>query len=201
MISFRASANATAQVTLCMMHPQDIARAHAFARILGYFITDGSMVVSKRWDSYSGKLSLGQQIDVDQALTDIQLVCGTRCAVSMLNNAFQVFCSFVWALRHFTQMNLPVVLLRDLHHAIGIQPGKCVTRATLLPECVMQPNCPKSFVREFLGGLYGGDGHAPYPANHTNSWHSVAFSMSKVPSLLPPPTHSHPSGHRAHGIH
>ena len=151
-----------------MTDAQQVARAHAFARVLGYFLTDGSVSL-REGKGYNSSLYMGHRIDAAQAVADIQLAiggepCGVREPTADCNT-FRVY--------------LPAALLRDLHQSLGIQPGKRVLLATSLPEFVLAPDCPKSFVREFLGGLFGGDGHTPGPCS-SNSWNPVAFSMSKV---------------------
>ena len=47
-----------------------------------------------------------------------------------------------------------------------------------MPGVVTDGNAPKSFVREFLGTLFGGNGGIPVPSG--GSWTTVTFCMSKV---------------------
>lgn len=80
-------------------------------------------------------------------------------------------------------MHLPANLLRDLHEILGIPYGKRIFSASSLPDFLMQPTCPKSLVREFLGGMFGGDGSAPIPLAKSG-WSSIRLSMCKVPLSL-----------------
>ena len=67
------------QVTLRMSNLQEIARAHAFARILGSLYTDGTAKCHK--NSLEGRLILGHAIDAAQAAKDVELV--TRKSVTI----------------------------------------------------------------------------------------------------------------------
>ena len=61
-----------------MRDPHDVARAHAFARILGFLYTDGSASFSDKSHGYRGHLYFGHVIDVNQAVNDFELVTGKR---------------------------------------------------------------------------------------------------------------------------
>ena len=43
----------------------------------------------------------------------------------------------------------------------GVIIGRKVTQKRSIPLFLLDPLCPKSIIREFLGGLFGGDGHCP----------------------------------------
>ena len=43
----------------------------------------------------------------------------------------------------------------------GIRVGRRIDQEPGLPEFVLDSSCPVAVVREFLGGLFGADGHAP----------------------------------------
>ncbi|KJE98167.1 DNA-directed RNA polymerase II subunit RPB2 [Capsaspora owczarzaki ATCC 30864] len=154
--------------TLRMGDAQEVARTHAFARVLGYFFTNlGSMSYSAANDFYDGCLALGHRIDAERAVADVLQATGLKCQVEAPNATSKLFS--VW---------LPSDLLRDCHQVLHIQPGKRVLQADSLPAFILADSCPLSVVREFLGGLFGGDGLAPQPMAH--GWHSVGFAMSKV---------------------
>lgn len=71
----------TTATTLQMRRPADVARAHAFARILGSLYMDGSTSHNEENNSYSGSLHLAHRIDADQAVKDLKLVLGETCKV------------------------------------------------------------------------------------------------------------------------
>ena len=118
--------------------PERAAKALAFARLLGYVLTDGSMKTSG-----SGSVSLGHQLDVDALQRDMLLLTGARAAVCQ------------------GERTLDVTLPRRLHDAMvamGVQRGARVSKVSGFPDFVLSPGCPVAVVREFLGGLFGGDG-------------------------------------------
>ena len=80
------------------------------------------------------------------------------------------------------QIGLPSAFLRALHNhpKIRLPHGARVSQDYMLPELVADSACPKSFVREFLGSLFGGDGEAPQPSAGKKGWCSITFMMSKV---------------------
>src|SRR5204863_535332 len=43
----------------------------------------------------------------------------------------------------------------------GVRTGRRIQQAAALPAFVLDESCPVTVVREFLGGLFGADGHAP----------------------------------------
>ena len=83
-------------------------------------------------------------------------------------------------LRRGSQVYLPSPFLRALHDdpRVRLPKGKRVEQEFDLPALIMDANTPKSFVREFLAALFGGDGWVPVPEE--NGWSSVAFGNSKV---------------------
>ena len=60
------------------------------------------------------------------------------------------------------------------NHDQGIQPCP--------PEFILDPNCPLPLVREFLAGIFGGDGHTCNIAKNTFTY--ISFSQSKHVSCL-----------------
>ena len=46
-----------------------------------------------------------------------------------------------------------------------------------MPHFILDNNCPRPIVREFLGGLFGGDGHT-CTYGHT-TFNSISFSQTK----------------------
>lgn len=83
-----------------------------------------------------------------------------------------------WGLIAAPQVNLPSPLLRDFYEVLGVPRGKRVLQAMSLPNIFVSTECPKSVVREFLGGLFGGDGTAPLSTQ--KGWASIGFSMCRV---------------------
>ena len=131
----------------------------AFARLVGYCLTDGSLFDSAY--GAHGSVSFGHQIDVDVALADIALLTGIHPAVSLPteeNNTFDVA--------------LPSALSRAIA-ATGVSTGARVGQQFVLPAFVVDAACPAAVVREFLGGLFGGDGIVP-SIQHGKGWKGSA---------------------------
>ena len=118
-------------------------RALAFARLLGHVLSDGSISVAGQ-----GRMNVGQALDREAALNDIELLTGQRPQGS-----------------RYDERKWSIVLPRELTRAIAALPGVVVGRRIdqppSLPQFVQAGDCPVALVREFLGGLFGADGHAP----------------------------------------
>jgi aconitase A len=115
----------------------------AFARLLGYLLGDGSISLSGQ-----GRMHVGQALDCEAVLDDIELLTGVRPAATRDDE------------RKWT-----IVLPNSLTDAIcalpGVRTGRRIQQVPTLPVFVLDEHCPVAVVREFLGGLFGADGHAP----------------------------------------
>jgi DNA-directed RNA polymerase II subunit RPB2 len=123
----------------------------AFARILGYVLTDGTLSKVKNTEYIKSPISFGCQMDLDTILQDIHLITGKRpkCRKdSSVNGNVLVF-------------NIPASLANSMGDLDEITIGRRTTQEANWPYFLLKENCPKSFLREFIAGLFGGDGHAP----------------------------------------
>lgn len=123
----------------------------AFARILGYLMTDGC--ISKIGNvGYVSQLSMGCMIDCESILDDIELITSKRpkpCDSYSVNTNSNVF-----------TIRLPNYFTKQLVCLDGISVGRKTNQETNYPSFL--ETCPLSILREFLGGLFGGDGWCPY---------------------------------------
>ena len=65
----------------------------------------------------------------------------------------------------------------------GLIRGKKVNQPGSIPNFITNKDCPRPIVREFLGGLFGGDGHTCVLGMHRNKRDiltSISFSQTKV---------------------
>ncbi len=119
------------------------ARTLAFARLVGHLLSDGSISVLGQ-----GRMNVGQALDREAVLADIELLTGKRPAAN-----------------RYDERKWSIALPRELTAAIsalpGVRTGQRIHQAPALPQFVLEPQCPIAVVREFLGGLFGADGHAP----------------------------------------
>ncbi len=118
-------------------------RTLAFARLLGHLLSDGSISLLRQ-----GRMHVGQAMDREAVLDDVELLTGYRPAAT-----------------RYDQRKWTIVLPKPLTDAIstlpGVRTGRRIQQAPTLPAFVLDERCPVTVVREFLGGLFGADGHAP----------------------------------------
>lgn len=137
----------------------------AFARIIGLLITDGSISCG----SDNAYVSLGHMIDVHSILIDITMFCDVYQKKYKYNNYYSV--------------RIPNEFLSDILQLGGILRGKKVNQPATLPDFILDEKCPPPIVREFLGGMFGGDGHTCVLGLHRGKrdvMTSVSFSKSKT---------------------
>lgn len=132
-----------------MTTPLNREKVLAFARIIGFTLTDGC--VSEREDVYYGycsTLNMGHNIDAQAVQDDIFLITGRKPKY--------------YESKGTVNIRLPASLSGAIGLLPGVQSGKRSGQEITLPDFVNDPNCPKSVIREFIGGLFGGDGVSPY---------------------------------------
>jgi aconitase A len=119
------------------------ARTLAFVRLVGHLISDGSISVLGQ-----GRMHLGQALDREAALDDIELVTGKRPAGTRYDS------------RKWTIV-LPMELTAAIAALPGVSRGRRIHQPSVLPQFALEERCPMAVVREFLAALFGADGHAP----------------------------------------
>src|SRR3989441_9138793 len=131
------------KLTFTMDTDHERLRTLAFARLLGHLLSDGSISLLGQ-----GRMHVGQAMDREAVLDDVELLTGYRPAAT-----------------RYDQRTWPIVLPKPLTDAIsalpGVRTGRRIQLAPTLPAFVLDESCPLTVVREFLGGLFGADGHAP----------------------------------------
>jgi aconitase A len=130
-------------LTFTMDTSHERLRTLAFARLLGHLLSDGSISLLGQ-----GRMHVGQAMDREAVLDDVELLVGYRPAAT-----------------RYDQWKWTIVLPKPLTDAIstlpGVRTGRRIQQAPTLPAFVLDESCPVTVVREFLGGLFGADGHAP----------------------------------------
>ena len=154
---------------LTMREPTERARTLAFARLLGHLLNDGSISVLGQ-----GRMNVGQAIDRQAVLSDIELLTGLRPAASRYDDK-------KWSIV------LPMGLTDAMRSLPGVQTGKRIYQPPVLPKFLLQADCPTSVVRQFLGGIFGADGHAPTlhqwgETQDDSSFEPPAYSQSTIPA-------------------
>ena len=146
-------------------------QALSFARLVGYFCADGGIYRSGK--TYNGILNLGHEIDVSSALEDL----GKFTMITQEN----------FTKKNYYCIRIPQNFVHDLMKIEGMLVGKKINQPAQLPTFITDPSCPLPIVREFLGGLFGGDGHTCVLGLHRGKRDlltSVSFSKSKSGSQL-----------------
>jgi aconitase A len=131
------------ETTFAMDTPHGRLRTLAFARLLGHLLGDGSISAAGQ-----GRIHVGQAIDREVVLNDVELITGKRPAATQYDE------------RKWTIV-LPAKLTEAVIALPGVRVGRRIDQAPRLPDFVLDHRCPVVVVREFLGGVFGADGTAP----------------------------------------
>jgi aconitase A len=118
-------------------------RTLAFGRLLGHLLDDGSISVLGQ-----GRVNVGQAVDRDAVLSDIELITGKRPAGTRYDER-------KWSIA------LPEELTTAIISLAGVRVGRRIDQPPALPDFILDERCPVAVVREFLGGTFGADGLAP----------------------------------------
>jgi len=142
----------------------------AFVRMIGYIMSDGHICKDRK--NGGGSVYLGGKIDVQNFIEDYKLVTGKTPTMRDRE-------SENWGkIYHICLRNELTDIIRYIE---GARIGKRTNQSSQLPTFILDPSCPVSVVREFLGGLFGGDGHCPrldVRKGERTSISSVAFSWT-----------------------
>jgi hypothetical protein len=145
-------------------------KAMAFARLCGLLLTDGNVHLSTTRTA-KGRIvmscTVGTDVGKTLVLNDIELLCGIRPGTG--ENVYQAV--------------FPSVLARAIFATdpVAFEPGPRIGKPFQLPSWITRPGCPKVILCEFLGGMFGGDGHAPILGGESGKLRvtPVQFSRSK----------------------
>jgi aconitase A len=131
----------------------------ALARLVGHLLSDGS--ISRHGQ---GRMNVGQALDREAVLSDIFLLSGKRPAASAYDKR-------KWSIA------LPKALTQTILALGGVRAGRRIDQEPGLPDFVLADDCPIAIVREFLGGLFGANGHAPVLHFYGNEEHQASLAM------------------------
>jgi len=120
-------------------------KAMAACRLLGYGLADGSMNI---------QLYMGHQLDARQVVNDIELLTGKRPKIGRCNNCLHI--------------HIPRELTHIFNTLCPAQPGGRVNNPMSLPKFIFDDDCPEFLIREFIAGLFGGDGIVPRVQKNSN---------------------------------
>ncbi|HEY0747044.1 MAG TPA: aconitate hydratase AcnA [Steroidobacteraceae bacterium] len=166
--NYRLSAG---QIIFSMETETDRERTLAFARLVGHLLSDGS--ISRAGQA---RMNVGQALDREAVLNDVELLSGKRPLARAYDER-------KWSIV------LPGTLTSTILSLSAIRIGRRIDQEPGLPEFVLDDGCPVAVVREFLGGLFGADGHAPVlhyfgKEEHQASLEPPAYSQSAKPEFV-----------------
>ena len=148
-------------------------KSMAFMRIMGLLCSDGGFYKSK--NIIISRVSLGHVTDMHIFDEDLKLF--TEKENKWKKDKIQG-CS---------SLNIPQDLTNNLLHLEGLTIGRKIDQPIHFPKFILDENLPTPLLREFLGALFGGDGHTCYLTKHRGKRDlltSISFSRSSVGSNL-----------------
>ena len=148
----------------------------SFSRMLGYILSDGSIYKTKIKTGfrYCVEATFGTLIDANNFKRDIS-------KFSIIDVTIQEKIGNKKGLTY--NITLPSNISKMIHSLEDIIVGKRSTQYMKLPKFILDENCPISIIREFLGGLYGGDGTSPY-LTRRNNFGSISFKWTIIKKYL-----------------
>ena len=170
-LTYTLTDRGVATVITCRMNdPAGYARAMAFARVLGYILTDGS--ITRDTDGVSpaeGLLCMGHLLDAQSTCVDLALVLDIAATDIRVDPPTATQSTF--------DIAVPRRLGRVLHQ-FGCPIGKKLGQGVGLPPILLHTDTPVDFIRECLAAMFGGDGSAPQYTASTRQWLGARFFVS-----------------------
>lgn len=142
--------------------------AMAFMRLIGLLITDGGIYEK------TVRLSVGHPLDVRAVLDDLNRFCSVEAHFNNSDRCYNII--------------IPRELSCHIIQLEGLTVGRKVNQPAMLPSFVLAPDFPRPLLREFLGGMFGGDGHTCILSMHRGKRDlltSISFSKSRTKPNLP----------------
>ena len=137
-----------------------------FCRILGFMIGDGCIYSTKDL----GTIYLGHKIDLKNIKKDL----------NDFNKTKQI--KFSYKNKYGYYITLSKDFINNILTLKGILVGKKIDQEAVLPEFITNPDTPVPIIKEFLGGLFGADGHTCVLSKHREKRDlikSVGYSISR----------------------
>ena len=144
-------------------------KSMAFMRILGLLCSDGGFY--KSGNMIISRVSLGHITDMNIFDEDLKLF--TDKQNKWKKDKIQG-CSLLY---------IPQDLTQNLLHIEGLTIGRKIDQPIRFPKFILDENLPTPLLREFLGALFGGDGHTCYLTKHRGKRDlltSISFSRSSL---------------------
>lgn len=163
------ASNGEREIIFDMVNPLNRKRSLAFARLVGATLGDRHIAIEGSDDrdstSYQVKLFVGHPYDRDIVLDDVELVCGTRPGYSYNGVSYVIV--------------MPIALRYAIVPLLGTPSGNRAKEPVSLPSFITDNRCPKSIVREFLGGHFGAYGYTASLIRR-NKYEDISTSLIPV---------------------
>lgn len=130
----------------------------AISRILGLILSDGSVAVN------GTNIYCGCKIDCQSIVSDLQKIVNVDISTRQQSHCFSI--------------HVPQVIAKNIHLTDGITFGKRSIQPYSLPTFL--EDAPLCILREFLGGLFGGDGHTLSYGKKSKSFGHIGFSKTVI---------------------
>jgi intein/homing endonuclease len=148
----------------------------AFCRILGFILADGSISKYIGYNNnvlFSSIAVLGTLFDAKLFVNDIKMITGQEPKIADREEPDEVKGSGFY-------VHIPKILLDKILMLEDIPIGKRTHQPYTLPKFLFENSCPLSIIREFLGGLFGGDGTSPSLSVSHPSFSPIQFGLTTV---------------------
>jgi DNA polymerase elongation subunit (family B) len=163
--------------TLDMKSHENREKSLAFARMLGFCLTDGTICQydrkGRRKKSKVVHSYFGSVLDVNIFIRDIQKFYDTDINITIQNYEDNLM-GMIYSI------NVPDKLTKMIHSVENIMIGKRTNNPMKLPNFIMNENCPLSIVREFMAGMWGGDGSTPFYRTRNVFEYVILFKWSTI---------------------
>jgi len=146
-----------------------------FARIIGYILSDGSIYKTGKYERKCSEAYFGTLIDAENFKNDIKKLSKIDFSIRKRETG-----DIERSKKGTTfSIALPSCISKMIHSLDDIIIRKRSTQSIKLPKFILEDNCPLSIIREFLGGLYGGDGTAPFICKR-DTFGTISFKWTTI---------------------
>jgi len=152
----------------------DRTKTLAFCRILGFILSDGTISKYTRLnkDIIESSVCIGTLLDANMFVNDIEILTNKRPSICNCKRENIKGSSYV--------VHIPKILVNKIIMLEDIIIGKRSHQPYTLPKFLLEDDCPLSIIREFLGGLFGGDGTSPSLSISHPSFSPVCFGLATI---------------------
>ena len=137
----------------------------AFARVLGYLMSDAAACVKPQ------HVTVAHHLDAQAVCDDVDVLTGSRPSAVRSHGKLRVA--------------LPRTLLTACS-SVGVHAGDHTNEVCEVPAFLQAEECPLSVVREYVGGLFGGNSRTVWgEKERVSEFREVEWSCAKLDSVIP----------------